>query len=166
MNKPEVKRRPSSLYKAIFIVAGTISLGLGAVGIFLPILPTTPFLLLSAACYYKGSERMHRWLLSNKLFGSYIRNYKEGKGISKTGKIFTLFLLWITICFSASYMTNNYVVQIVLFAIAIAVTIHVLTLPTFRKRNPWNKKAKEVLNESEDKCQKKGITRAISPAVG
>ena len=136
MNKPVDKRKLSSLKKVMFIAAGTISLGLGAVGVFLPILPTTPFLLLSAACYYKGSERMHRWLLSNKLFGSYIRNYKEGKGISLTAKILTLFLLWITIFFSAFYMIRNFPIQIVLFAIAIAVTIHVITLPTFRKAHP------------------------------
>jgi hypothetical protein len=136
MNKPEGKRKLSSLKKVMFIAAGTISLGFGAVGVFLPILPTTPFLLLSAACYYKGSERMHRWLLSNKLFGSYIRNYKEGKGISLTAKILTLFLLWITIFFSAFYMIRNFPIQIVLFAIAIAVTIHVITLPTFRKAHP------------------------------
>jgi len=136
MNKPEGKRKLSSLKKVIFIVAGTVSLGLGAVGVFLPILPTTPFLLLSAACYYKGSEHMHRWLLSNELFGSYIRNYKEGKGISQTTKILTLFLLWITICFSAFYMVRNFPIQVVLFAIAIAVTIHVITLPTFRKAQP------------------------------
>ena len=133
MNKPEGKRKLSSLKKVIFIVAGTVSLGLGAVGVFLPILPTTPFLLLSAACYYKGSERMHRWLLCNKLFGSYIRNYKEGKGIAQTTKILTLFLLWITICFSAFYIVRNFPIQIVLIAIAIAVTIHVITLPTLRK---------------------------------
>jgi len=133
MNKLESKRGSSSLKKAIFIVAGTISLGFGAVGVFLPILPTTPFLLLSAACYYKGSERMHRWLLNNKLFGSYIRNYKEGKGISQAGKLCTLFLLWTTIYFSALFLVNNYVVQIVLFTIAIAVTIHIITLPTFKK---------------------------------
>jgi uncharacterized membrane protein YbaN (DUF454 family) len=131
--KPGGMRRPDNLKKGIFVVAGTISLGLGAVGVFLPVLPTTPFLLLSAACYYKGSERMHRWLLSNKLFGSYIRNYKEGRGISQTGKIFALFLLWTTICCSALFMMNNYIVQIVLVAIAIAVTIHIMTLPTFRK---------------------------------
>jgi hypothetical protein len=131
--KPGGMRRPDNLKKGIFVVVGTISLGLGAVGVFLPVLPTTPFLLLSAACYYKGSERMHRWLLSNKLFGSYIRNYKEGRGISQTGKIFALFLLWTTICCSALFMMNNYIVQIVLVAIAIAVTIHIMTLPTFRK---------------------------------
>jgi uncharacterized membrane protein YbaN (DUF454 family) len=133
MNKTEGKCRPSSLKKAIFIVAGTISLGLGAVGVFLPILPTTPFLLLSAACYYKGSERMHRWLLSNKLFGSYIRNYREGKGISPKGKILTLFLLWATICYSIFFLVNILMFQIILSAIAIAVTVHVTTLPTFRK---------------------------------
>jgi len=140
MSQPEGRRRPSSLKKVTFIVAGTISLGLGAVGIFLPILPTTPFLLLSAACYYKGSERMHRWLLNNKLFGSYIRNYKEGKGISKAGKVFTIFLLWIAICFSTLLIANNYIVQIVLFAIAIAVTIHIITLPTFRKTQSLEQK--------------------------
>jgi len=134
-------RRPGNLKKGIFVVAGTISLGLGAVGVFLPILPTTPFLLLSAACYYKGSERMHWWLLSNKLFGSYIRNYKEGKGISQMGKIFTLFLLWITICYSALFIVNNYIVQIVLFAIAIAVTIHIMTLPTFRKSQSFKRES-------------------------
>ena len=133
MNKPEGKCRPSSLKKAIFIVAGTISLGFGAVGVFLPILPTTPFLLLSAASYYKGSERMHRWLLSNRLFGSYIRNYREGKGISPKGKMLTLFLLWATICYSIFFLVNIPIFQIILSAIAIAVTVHVTTLPTFRK---------------------------------
>ncbi len=133
MNQSGSKNRSNSFKRGTFIVAGTISLGLGAAGVFLPVLPTTPFLLLSAACYYKGSERMHRWLLNNKLFGSYIRNYKEGKGISKIAKILTLFLLWITIGYSVFFMISNYVVQIVLFAIAIAVTVHVATLPTLRK---------------------------------
>ena len=133
MNKPEGKRRPGNVKKAIFVVSGTISLGLGAAGLFLPILPTTPFLLLSAACYYKGSERMHRWLLNNKLFGDYIRNYKEGKGVSLKGKIFTLLMLWATICYSALFLVNILVVQIILFAVATAVTVHVAGLPTFRK---------------------------------
>lgn len=133
MKQLDGNRRPSNLKKLIFILAGTISLGLGALGIFFPILPTTPFLLLSAACYYKGSERMHRWLLNNKLFGSYIRNYKEGKGISLTGKIFTLLLLWITIGYSAFFILNNYIIQIVLLSVAMVVTVHIITLPTFRK---------------------------------
>jgi uncharacterized membrane protein YbaN (DUF454 family) len=140
MNRLEGRRRPSSLKKAIFIVAGTILLGLATVGIFLPVLPTTPFLLLSAVCYFRGSERMHRWLLNNRLFGSYIRNYKEGKGISQANKVFTIFSLWAAICFSALLMVNNYIVQIILFSIAIAVTIHVITLPTLRKTQSLRQK--------------------------
>src|SRR4030066_812835 len=140
MEKSEGGREPSSLKKVLFISAGTISLGLGTVGLFLPILPTTPLLLLSAACYYKGSERMHRWLLNNKLFGSYIRNYKEGKGISKIAKILSLFLLWITIGYSVFFMVGSYVVQLILFAVAIAVTVHVATLPTLRKLQSQRKK--------------------------
>ena len=132
MDEHEGRATSSGLKKVMFLVAGTISLGLGAVGVLLPILPTTPFLLLSAACYYKGSKRMHRWLLNNRLFGSYLRNYKEGKGISPAGKVSALFLLWLAICLSAIYV-GNYIVQIALFAVAIIVTIHILTLPTYRR---------------------------------
>lgn len=132
MEKPEGKAGLGSLRKAMYIVAGTMSLGLGALGVFLPVLPTTPFLLLSAACYYKGSERMHRWLLNNKVFGGYIRNYKEGKGISLRGKVFASLLLWTTICLSAIYV-GNFLVQTALFVIATIVTIHIMTLPTYRR---------------------------------
>ncbi|HUW48971.1 MAG TPA: YbaN family protein [Patescibacteria group bacterium] len=133
MSQPGGTRRVSSFRKGIFVVAGTISLGLGALGVFLPVLPTTPFLLLSAAFYYKGSERMHRWLLNNKLFGNYIKNYKEGRGIALKAKAIALCLLWTTICYSAFFIVNMIALQIVLFVIAGGVSIHILTLPTFRK---------------------------------
>ena len=133
MSQPGGMRRVSSFRKGIFVVAGTISLGLGALGVFLPILPTTPFLLLSAAFYYKGSERMHRWLLNNKLFGNYIKNYKEGRGIALKAKAIALCLLWTTICYSAFFIVNMIALQIALFVIAGGVSIHILTLPTFRK---------------------------------
>src|SRR4030043_2259032 len=85
-----VKRR-------ILIGAGTLSTGLGIIGIFTPILPTTPFLLLAAACYLRSSPRFHRWLMNNRIFGSYIRNYTEGRGIPIKVKLFTIALLWATI---------------------------------------------------------------------
>ena len=133
MGQPGGTRRVSSFRKGIFIVAGTISLGLGALGVFLPVLPTTPFLLLSAAFYYKGSERMHRWLLNNRLFGNYIKNYKGGRGIALKAKAITLCLLWTTICYSAFFIVNMTALQIVLFVIAGGVSIHILTIRTFRK---------------------------------
>jgi len=119
--------------RGFFFVAGTIFLVLGAVGIFLPILPTTPFLLLSAACYYKGSERMHHWMLNNRWFGNYIRNYKEGKGISLRSKALTLSLLWMVIGYSTLFMISIFIVQIILLIIAIGVSIHVIMIPTFNQ---------------------------------
>ncbi|MCW3977642.1 MAG: YbaN family protein [Candidatus Bathyarchaeota archaeon] len=121
---------PSKFRKGLFVLAGTVSLGLGCIGIVLPVLPTTPFLLLSAACYYKGSERLHNWILNNRWFGNYIRNYQEGKGIPLKTKIFTLTLLWIVISYSTIFMLNILVVQMILVGIAIGVSIHIVTLPT------------------------------------
>ncbi|MCW4017250.1 MAG: YbaN family protein [Candidatus Bathyarchaeota archaeon] len=121
------------LKRAVFSVLGTVFLGLGTVGIVLPILPTTPFLLAAAACYLRGSERMHHWLLNNKLFGGYIRNYREGKGMSARGKIFTLTLLWVTIMYSAFFVVNLWIIQGVLVAVCIGVTVHLLRIPTYRK---------------------------------
>jgi uncharacterized membrane protein YbaN (DUF454 family) len=126
-------RTPSRFKRGLFVVAGTIFLGLGSLGIFLPILPTTPFLLLSAACYYKGSKRMHNWMMNNKWFGKYVRNYMEGKGISFQTKLFTIGFLWATIVVSVFFFVDILVVQIVLFMIAIVVSIHIITLPTFKK---------------------------------
>ncbi|MCW4010492.1 MAG: YbaN family protein [Candidatus Bathyarchaeota archaeon] len=132
MQKP-TKKKASRIKRAVFTVLGTIFLGLGAIGIVLPLLPTTPFLLASAACYLNGSERMHRWLLNNKLFGSYIKNYREGKGMSARAKIFTLTLLWVTILYSAFFVVNSWAIQAVLVAVCLGVTTHLLRIPTYRK---------------------------------
>lgn len=120
----------SSLKKGFYIVAGSLFLVLGAIGIIVPVLPTTPFLLLSAACYYKGSEKLHRWMLNNKWFGSYIKNYKEGKGMLLRTKAFVIVLLWVTIVYSAFFAVNLLLIQIVLFAVAFTVTLHILMIPT------------------------------------
>ena len=85
--------------KGLYFIFGTVFLVFGGVGIFLPILPTTPFLLLTAACYLKSSKRMNNWLLNHKLFGQYIKNYLEGKGISLRAKVISLAFLWTAICF-------------------------------------------------------------------
>lgn len=121
------------LKKAAFTILGTIFVGIAAVGIVLPILPTTPFLLLAAACYLKGSEKMHHWLLTNRIFGSYIRNYKEGKGMSPKAKIFTLTLLWATILISTVCFTDLVVIQVVLLVVCIGVTAHLVKIPTYRE---------------------------------
>jgi uncharacterized protein len=120
----------SNLKRVLFIVCGTISLCIGIVGIFVPILPTTPFLLLAAICYLKGSRRLYDALLCNRFFGKYIRNYLEGKGMPRRMKIWTLSLLWATIVLTAIFATNNLIIRIILAFVLIGVTIHILMVKT------------------------------------
>ena len=114
-----------TLKRRLLIVSGTISTALGILGIFIPILPTTPFLLLAAACYMRSSERFYRWLLNNRLFGEYVRNYIEGTGMPITIKIFTILLLWATIGFTATFVVQNIAIRILLICIATGVTVHI-----------------------------------------
>lgn len=116
----------------LLISAGTVFLALGVIGIFLPILPTTPFLLLAAACYARSSKRFYNWLINNKLFGSFIKNYRDGRGVPLKVKVFTLSLLWITIVFSVFVIITIPLIKIILVIIAFGVSIHILTIKTYQ----------------------------------
>lgn len=116
--------------KGLLIIAGSISTAIGIVGIFIPILPTTPFLLLAAACYVRSSQRFYDGLLGNRVFGAYIKNYLEGKGIPIKLKIITLALLWITIGLSVTFAVQHVVIRIVLMIVAIGVTVHIVLVKT------------------------------------
>ena len=114
----------------ILIGLGTFFLIIGIIGIFIPILPTTPFLLLAAACYAKGSKKFYNWLINNEWFGEYIKNYRERRGIPLSVKIISIIILWITITFSTFIIISNLLIQIILIIIAVGVTIHILTIKT------------------------------------
>jgi len=121
------------LVRGLLIIAGTISTGLGIIGIFLPLLPTTPFFLLAAACYARSSLRFYNWLLNNKFFGCYVKNYLERKGVPLKVKIISVSLLWITISLSALFATENIFVRIILIIIALSVTVHIIIIRTAKK---------------------------------
>lgn len=116
------------LKRSLLIVAGTVCVTVGAIGIVVPVLPTTPFLLLAAACYTGGSRRLYCALLNNRLVGSYLRNYLEGKGMTRRSKIWTLSLLWAGITLAAALATDSLLVRVVLGIVLTAVTIHILTI--------------------------------------
>jgi uncharacterized protein len=117
--------------KAAYVVAGTIALLLGIVGIFVPLLPTTPFLLLASACYLRGSERMHQWLISHGRLGACIRAFEEGRGIPARAKLVAIAMLWISIAFAAE-LIGHPAAAVALLALAGAVTLYLLRLPTLR----------------------------------
>jgi uncharacterized protein len=127
------KTKRHRVTRALLIVAGSLCVALGAVGIFIPILPTTPFLLLAAACYCRSSDRLYQWLMGNRWFGTYIRNYREGKGLSIKTKIIALTVLWVSISYSALFWIDILILQVVLLAVAVGVSTHIIRLPTFRK---------------------------------
>jgi hypothetical protein len=116
--------------KWLLVFAGISSLALGLIGIFVPLLPTTPFLLLAAFCFARSSERLHQWLINHRLFGSYIRNYQEYRAITKQVKIVTLILLWGTIGYAIVAVLNLWYLRILLLLVAVGVTVHVLLLKT------------------------------------
>lgn len=120
-----------ALTRKVLVLIGTVFLITGIVGIFVPILPTTPFLLIAAACYAAGSKRMYDLLLSNRYLGSYIKNYREGRGIPLKVKLVTIFLLWITIGYSAWFIMPGLAGKLALAGIAVAVTIHIASKPTY-----------------------------------
>ncbi len=117
-----------SCKKILLIIAGTLFLILGVVGIFIPLLPTTPFLLLAAACYARSSQSCYEWLLNNRWFGNYIRNYIEGRGVPLKVKRVTLILLWIVIGSSILFVIQSFYIRLILVGIAIGVSIHILRL--------------------------------------
>ena len=116
--------------KLLWNAAGTFFLSLGIVGIAVPLLPTTPFLLLAAACYLRGSPKTYNWMMTNKYFGQYLKDYRAGRGMPLKVKVGTVSLLWVVITFSAIFMTSSTFVRIGLFVVATGVTIHLVTLKT------------------------------------
>jgi len=117
----------------ILLFSGVLFLFLGIIGVFIPILPTTPFLLLSAACFARSSKKFYHWLLTNKWFGSYIKNYHEGKGITLLVKIIVISLLWMTILGSILFISPHFWMKIVPIMIAFLVSLHIILIKTYKK---------------------------------
>jgi len=112
----------------LLITLGTISVGLGVIGIFLPVLPTTPFLLLAAWCYSRSSEKYYKWLINNKWFGKYIKSYREGNGIPIKVKITAISLLWLTILISIIFIVTNFYIRLIMLVVAVLVSIHIISI--------------------------------------
>jgi uncharacterized membrane protein YbaN (DUF454 family) len=116
-----------SAKKAVLVAAGSVCLALAVLGVFLPLLPTTPFLLLASACYVRSSERLHGWLMGNRLLGSYIRNFKERRGIPLRGRIITVILLWLPLLYSV-YRLDIFWLELLLVAMGLTWSVLILRM--------------------------------------
>ena len=120
----------SKFYRYLYLLSGFLLVGIGVIGIFLPILPTTIFLILASACFVKSSPQANEWLRNHKILGAYIKNYQDKSGLTIKAKVFNVALLWIMILSSAYFFTEELFIKLLLLAIAIGVTIHLLMVKT------------------------------------
>ncbi len=133
--------------KKLLIICGWLMVAIGTAGIILPVLPTTPFLLLAAACFSGTSERAHRFLLKSPVFCSYIHHYRTGQGVSVKAKVQAISLLWALLALSALVIEKAWA-YIAFPIIGAGVTCHLLLIKTARPEKecaPGCKHAKEEL---------------------
>lgn len=116
--------------KYLYLLSGFLLVAIGVIGIFLPVLPTTIFLILASACFVKSSPQANQWLKNHKILGQYIKNYQEKTGLTVKAKIFNILFLWSMILLSAFFLTDEFYIKVLLLAIAVGVTIHLLMIKT------------------------------------
>lgn len=133
MQESERRTVTGSVRKGIYFIIGSLSLVAGALGVFLPVVPTTPFVLLSAWCFFRSSDKIYRWVVSNETFGPTIENYQEGKGITKKTKIRAIVMMWLTITLSVYFYISSLHLIAFLYIIAISVSIYLYKLPTLKE---------------------------------
>lgn len=129
-NSANISEKP--VVRIILLAGGFIFVGIGILGMFLPLLPTTIFFLLAAWCFARSSVKFYNWLHHNKLFGKYLSDYRLEKGMTLGSKIFSVSFLWVGIILSAIFATGNIYVRILLLIIAIGVSWHILAIKTIK----------------------------------
>ena len=125
----------TTIYKGILVTLGVISVGLAVLGIFVPGLPTTPFLLLSAYLFFRSSEKLYNWLIHHPRFGPYIRYYRVYKAIPLRTKIYATSLMWVMVIISTVFFIEQVIVDIIVIAAGVTGTIVMnWVIPTYKKK--------------------------------
>ena len=122
----------SSIIRYVYVVLGILFCVLGVIGIFVPLLPTTPFLLLSAVLFFRSSPRLYHLLLNHPQLGPYIRNFREHKAIPLRIKIISVSLVWLTILHAVFFLLDSWILEILLLILAVCITVYILHFRTLR----------------------------------
>ena len=130
---------PHPFLKWLLITVGALAVGLGVIGIFVPVLPTTPFLLLAAACFMRSSQRLYDWLIHHPWFGAYIRNYREYHAITPCDRAITLTILWGGIGATVLFAASTWWLRALLGGVAVSVTLHLFLLKTLKSERLHSK---------------------------
>lgn len=125
-----MKKQKTSIGKQLLYFSGFLFLGLGILGVFIPLLPTTPFLLLAASVFMHTNKKIYVWMFNNRWFGKSFREYVKNKSVSRIVKISSLLVLWVTISYSIFFVVENMWIRFVLVLVLVGVSIHILKLKT------------------------------------
>ena len=145
INSPhQMKKSRFFLIRLLWIILGSTFVAIGTIGIFVPGLPTTVFMILAAACYIRSSEKLYNWLIQNKTFGKYIKDFREGKGMPRRAKIIaqatmTIFIGLAVIPISPISVPNNTIRIAVLIAGLIGFWYVGFRVPTQKNNSLANK---------------------------
>ncbi|MFC1873307.1 YbaN family protein [Chloroflexota bacterium] len=123
----------ANIKRILLLTAGVLFAAIGTIGIFIPVLPTTPFFLLAAACFVRSSQKAYNWLLNNRLFGEYLKNYIERRGMSLKMKVLTILLMWAAIIFSIYTVIDSVVISIIFIVLGVGVMTHLITLNNIKE---------------------------------
>ena len=126
----EVVEHQNPVVRWVLLIGGFVLVGIGVLGMFLPLLPTTVFFLLAGWCFARSSQKFHNWLHNNRFFGKYLANYRSKNGMTRGSKLFSIAFLLLGISISVLFLTDNLYIRILLAAIAIGVTWHLLAIKT------------------------------------
>lgn len=116
--------------KLFLIIIGTLSIALGLIGIVVPLLPTTPLIMLGAFCYVKSSDKLYQKLIRNKWLGRYIQDFREKNGITRKNKIISLSMMWISICATIIIVDVRFLIDAILIIVAVSVSAYILSFDT------------------------------------
>jgi uncharacterized protein len=117
--------------RTVYVALGTLSLAIGIVGAFLPVLPTTPFILLALFFYIRSSPRMHAWVMNSRFAGSHVRNVLDGHGIPLSVKVFAVGMSFCMIGYVSIVHTESFLVRMLLgllFAVQVYFMVRIKTL--------------------------------------
>ncbi|MBD9414335.1 YbaN family protein [Pseudomonas sp. PDM16] len=133
MAHSDIRQSRHRSVRYLLLAVGWLSVALGVIGIFVPVLPTTPFLLLAAACFVRSSRRFYMWLVNHPRLGPWIRDYLEGNGIPLKGKIYAIGLMWLSIGFSC-YLVPLFWARAFMLTSAVLVSLYILRQKTLPNR--------------------------------
>lgn len=129
IQQPGVQEQRNPVIRYVLLAIGWLSVALGVIGIFLPLLPTTPFLLLAAACFMRSSQRFYLWLVNHRQLGPWIVDYLNGQGIPLKGKVYTISLMWLSIGLSC-YLVPLFWARAFMLSSAVLVSLYILSQKT------------------------------------